>query len=106
MSHSDSLFNSGAGFTCLFVVVILLLILLLILLSCIRQDKETYISRKDKIFMGLLAFGTFCFVELSMLLAWTPVKLNYITGAQGRYFLPFFLFLLPFLFLFLQAYVS
>lgn len=73
---------------------IVILILLLILLSCIRQDKETYIPRKDKIFMGLLAFGTFCFVELSMLLAWTPVKLNYITGAQGRYFLPFFLLVL------------
>ena len=45
-------------------------------------------------FIGLLSFGTFCFIELSMLLAWTPVKLNYITGAQGRYFLPFFLMIL------------
>lgn len=73
---------------------IVILILLLILLSCIRQDKERYISRKDKMFIGLLSFGTFCFIELSMLLAWTPVKLNYITGAQGRYFLPFFLMIL------------
>ena len=73
---------------------IIIFILILLLLSCIRQKKEIYIPRVDKVYMGLLAFGSFCLVELSMLLVWTPVTFNYITGAQGRYFIPFFLLVL------------
>lgn len=69
---------------------IIIFILLLLLLSCIRQEEEAYIPRADKAYMGLLSLGCFMLIELSMLLVWTPVTLNFITGAQGRYFLPFF----------------
>lgn len=67
---------------------------LLILLSCIVWGKEKKISTGDRIYYALISFGTFCCIELSMLLVWTPVTLNYITGVQGRYFLPFFLLIL------------
>lgn len=73
---------------------IIIFILLLLLLSCIRQEKEKYIPRADKVYMGLVALGCFGLVEFSMLLVWTPVTLNFITGAQGRYFIPFFLLIL------------
>lgn len=44
--------------------------------------------------MGILSLGCFGLIEFSMLLVWTPVTLNFITGAQGRYFIPFFLLVL------------
>lgn len=63
--------------------------LLILLISCIRTSKEYRVSGAQKAYIGLLCLGTFGLLELSMLLAWTPLKLNYITGVQGRYFLPF-----------------
>ena len=73
---------------------IIIFILLLLLLSCIRQEEETHIPRIDKAYMGILSLGCFGLIEFSMLLVWTPVTLNFITGAQGRYFIPFFLLVL------------
>lgn len=73
---------------------IIIFILLLLLLSCIRQEKERYITRTDKLYMGFLALSSFGLIELSMLLVWTPVTLNFITGVQGRYFIPFLLLIL------------
>lgn len=73
---------------------IVIIFLMLILLSCIRQEKETYIPRADKLYMGMLSAGCFGLLELSMLLVWTPVTFNFITGVQGRYFIPFFFLIL------------
>lgn len=73
---------------------LVIFLIILILLSCIRQGKEKYIPRLDKAYMGVLALGSFGLIELSMLLVWTPVTYNYITGAQGRYFIPFLFLIL------------
>lgn len=65
-----------------------------VLLSCLTDGKERKISWKEKLFVGGISAGSFFLIELSMLLAWTPVTLNYITGVQGRYFIPFFILIL------------
>ena len=67
---------------------------MLILLSCIRQTKEPKIIVQHRMAFAIITIGTFGCIELSMMLAWTPVTINYITGVQGRYFIPFFLLLL------------
>lgn len=68
--------------------------LLLLLLSCITSAKEKSIRIQEKVYLGIVAIGTFCCIELSMLLAWTPITIKYITGVQGRYFIPFLLVVL------------
>ena len=68
--------------------------IVLILLSCIRQTKEPKIIVQHRMAFAIITIGTFGCIELSMMLAWTPVTINYITGVQGRYFIPFFLLLL------------
>ncbi len=68
--------------------------LLVVLLSCVATEQEKQIGVRDKICFGGISFAAFCCVELSMLLVWTPVTYQYITGVQGRYFLPFFLLIL------------
>lgn len=64
--------------------------LLFILISCIRTGNEPKVSGGQKFYMGVLCLGTYGLLELSMVLVWTPVTYTYITGVQGRYFLPFF----------------
>lgn len=73
---------------------IVILFIVIILISTIRNNNDIYISKTDRVFMGIIAFLTYILIELSMLLSWTPINLNYITGVQGRYFLPFILLIL------------
>lgn len=73
---------------------IVILFIIIILLSTIHQKDDIYIPKIDRTIMGIIVFFTFILIELSMLLSWTPIKLNYITGVQGRYFLPFLLLVL------------
>lgn len=68
--------------------------LLVILFSCIVAGQEKRIGVRDKICFGGISFAAFFCVELSMLLVWTPITYKYITGVQGRYFIPFFLLIL------------
>lgn len=68
--------------------------LLVILFSCILTGQEKRIGVRDKICFGGISFAAFFCVELSMLLVWTPITYKYITGVQGRYFIPFFLLIL------------
>ena len=65
-----------------------------ILLSCIQNEGEKKIAVLDRWYLGLTALAAFGCVEVSMLLVWTPVTYDYITGVQGRYFIPFFLLIL------------
>lgn len=65
-----------------------------ILLSCIQNEGEKKIAVLDRWYLGLTALVAFGCVEVSMLLVWTPVTYDYITGVQGRYFIPFFLLIL------------
>ena len=45
-------------------------------------------SGGQKLWMVILVFLSACLVLASMLLGWTPRELTYITGVQGRYFIP------------------
>lgn len=65
-------------------------------ISVIRREGEAaLITGGQKLWILLLVFLSACLVLASMLLGWTPRNLTYITGVQGRYFLP----LLPLLLL-------
>ena len=52
----------------------------------------------QKVWIAVLVFISVCAVLFSMLLGWTPRNLTYITGIQGRYFLPILPFALVLLF--------
>lgn len=73
---------------------IVILFLIVILLSCVDTKQTIKIKKAEKIYYGFISFGIYCCIELSMLLVWTPITMNYITGVQGRYFIPFFLLIL------------
>lgn len=60
-----------------------------------REGEEVPLKGGQKWFMLLLVFLSVCLVLASMLLGWTPKEMTYITGVQGRYFIP----LLPLVFL-------
>lgn len=60
-----------------------------------REGEEVPLKGGQKWFMLLLVFLSACLVLASMLLGWTPKEMTYITGVQGRYFIP----LLPLVFL-------
>lgn len=53
-----------------------------------REGEEAPIKGGQKLFILLLVFLSVCLVLASMLLGWTPRNLTYITGVQGRYFIP------------------
>ncbi len=73
---------------------VVICILLVVLLSCIVTGDERRPRGVEKGYLGLLCFGSYFCIEVSMLLVWTPTTCSYITGVQGRYFIPFFLLLL------------
>lgn len=55
----------------------------------IRREKERApITGGQKLWILFLVFLSVCLVLASMLLGWTPRNLTYITGVQGRYFIP------------------
>lgn len=75
----------------------LLLLWGVLILSAVRRAGEPVVMKAGhKAWIGFLLFLSVVLVFLSMLLGWTPKGFTYITGIQGRYFLP----LLP-LFLYL-----
>ena len=68
--------------------------LLILLVSCMAEKGEVNIKRSNKIYIATICLGCYFCIQLSMLLAWTPVSFRYITGVQGRYFIPVFVLLL------------
>lgn len=57
--------------------------------STIRREGENApIGGGQKLWILLLVFLSACLVLASMLLGWTPRNSTYITGVQGRYFIP------------------
>lgn len=57
--------------------------------SVIRREGEVApMSGGQKLWMLFLVFLSACLVLTSMFLGWTPKELTYITGVQGRYFIP------------------
>lgn len=53
-----------------------------------RTGEEAVISGRQKLWMLLLVFLSASLVLASMLIGWTPREMTYITGVQGRYFIP------------------
>lgn len=72
-----------------FVVIGFLIVLLISCIGC--NNKEKKVNVIEKVFFAAVSFASYFTLELSMLLVWTPTTCNYITGVQGRYFLPFLL---------------
>lgn len=60
-----------------------------LLVSVIKREGEV-VRMKDgeKLWMLFLVFVSVVLVLTSMFLGWTPRELTYITGVQGRYFIP------------------
>ena len=74
----------------------LILLCYTLFISAIRREgEEVPLKRGQKWFMLFLVFLSACLVLTSMFLGWTPKEMTYITGVQGRYFIP----LLPLVFL-------
>lgn len=68
---------------------ILIVLFLLIISSCMLGNKYTKkIKSMDRIIAIVIILGCGFLIGLSMLVATTPVKSNYIMGIQGRYFVP------------------
>ncbi len=60
-----------------------------LIVSAIRRDREEAVMNgRQKLFILFLVFLSACLVLASMLLGWTPKDSTYITGVQGRYFIP------------------
>ncbi len=59
----------------------------------IRDDAsaDIRISIGKKLWILILSMGTVCAVILIMAVSWTPVSYDFVTGVQGRYFLPLLL---------------
>ncbi|MEY8354055.1 DUF2142 domain-containing protein [Lachnospiraceae bacterium 54-53] len=53
-----------------------------------REGEAAPVTGGQKLWILLLVFLSACLVLASMLLGWTPRNLTYITGVQGRYFIP------------------
>lgn len=62
-----------------------------------REGEKAPVTGGQKIWILILVFLSVCLVLTSMFLGWSPRDLGYITGVQGRYFIP----LLPLTLLFL-----
>jgi uncharacterized membrane protein len=63
-----------------------------------ERDGILKIQFKHKVLVAAISLSSFCFILLSMFVAWTSTALSHINGVQGRYFLPFLpliFFLLP-----------
>lgn len=68
---------------------ILIVFLILALIAAMKQkDEKTYIKKGQRWFIVLLGAVSAALTMMSMLLAWTQNTYNYVTGLQGRYFLP------------------
>jgi uncharacterized membrane protein len=75
--------------------VIFIHVLALIFLSVFDTSKQYFLSARQKIFIGLLAFGNIFGIIASFLLGISPVGSSFVFGLQGRYFIP----ILPLVFL-------
>lgn len=68
----------------------LALLWIIMALSAVRVEGETApVTWGQKAWIAVLLFLGLCLVLASMLLGWTPKGYTYITGIQGRYFLPY-----------------
>ena len=69
-------------------VIILALTVILLMLAFRKPGESLVMSMGNRIWIWFLCFLCLGALMFSMLLAWTPVTSNVITGVQGRYLLP------------------
>lgn len=62
-----------------------------------KEDRKIILGVRWKILLGVMAFGMASLVWTGLYITFTKVGANYISGVQGRYYIPF---LLPLMFVF------
>lgn len=62
-----------------------------------EEDRKYLLGRKWKVILGVMAFGMASLVWTGLYITFTSVGANYISGVQGRYYIPF---ILPLMFVF------
>ncbi len=62
-----------------------------------KEDREYVLETKWKVLLGFMAFGMACLIWTGLYATYTSVGANYISGVQGRYYIPF---ILPLMFVF------
>lgn len=62
-----------------------------------KEDRQIVLGARWKILLGIMAFGMASLVWTGLYVTFTRVGANYISGVQGRYYIPF---LLPLMFVF------
>lgn len=62
-----------------------------------KEDRQIVLGVRWKILLGIMAFGIASLVWTGLYITFTRVGANYISGVQGRYYIPF---LLPLMFVF------
>ena len=61
----------------------------LLCLAFRKPGEQLVLTGGKRLWIWMLCFGCVTATMFSMLLAWTPVGSQVISGVQGRYFLPF-----------------
>ena len=59
--------------------------------SCFDKDSNYIFTKCQKTIFALVLMGIAALVQIGLLLIWTPLGANHISGVQGRYFLPLIL---------------
>ena len=56
--------------------------------ALLDEKRDHYFKNSHRIWMIIICIVVLFLAMLSMLVAWTPISYNYVTGMQGRYLLP------------------
>lgn len=88
--YLSTLLGSGMGWSYVSLPRVLQfgLVVVLVFASLQREGEQKPLSQKDKAWFVLASLLCIMAIEGAMLLAYTPLGVNYIKGVQGRYFLP------------------
>jgi uncharacterized membrane protein len=62
-----------------------------------EEDRKYVLEKRWKVLLGIMAFGVASLVWTGLYITFTSVGANYISGVQGRYYIPF---ILPLMFVF------
>ncbi|WP_099469148.1 DUF2142 domain-containing protein [Konateibacter massiliensis] len=62
-----------------------------------KEDRQYVLAAKWKVLLGVMAFGMASLIWTGLYVTFTKVGANYISGVQGRYYIPF---ILPLMFVF------
>lgn len=74
--------------------MVTLLALFLLFTTPFVENNVNVLNKKEKALSLLIVFGIFVIIVVGFYITWTIVGAEYITGVQGRYFLPIGIILL------------